>query len=281
MPAVTRKKSVRPSTTSQPLPQAMPTAPVASQPKRNPLKVLGKFAPKGYMPVLIGLLLIASFFLGMLVDKVQYLQSGQAQGLGYAPSGAQGQQAPGAQPPAQKQNVTLGHFPALGNKDAKVTIIEFADLRCPFCERFFTDTEQQLMKNYVDTGKAKFVFRQYAFLGPASTTAANAAECANDQGKFWEFHDYMYKNQPSESDTSMYTTDKLTEIAGTLGMNTDQFQSCLSTNKDADKASADLTEGQKVGVTGTPTIFINGTPVVGAQPYATFQQLIDQELAKK
>ncbi|MDE2025876.1 MAG: thioredoxin domain-containing protein, partial [Patescibacteria group bacterium] len=162
-----------------------------------------------------------------------------------------------------------------------VTIIEFADLRCPLCERFFTDTEPQIMKEYVDTGKAKFVFRQFAFLGPASTVAANAAECANEQGKCWDFHNYMYKNQPDESDTSMYTTDKLTAIAGQLGMNTDQFQSCLSANKYSDKVNADISEGQKVGVTGTPTIFVNGTPLVGAQPYDSFKQLIDQELAKK
>lgn len=273
---VTRKKTVKPITTPEVASQPIVPTTVVTTPKKNPFRVLSKLKPTSYTPVLMALLLIAAFFLGMLVDKVQYLQAGQ----GYVPSA---QQAAGTQPqaPAQKQNVSLGHFPVRGNSNAKVTIVEFADLRCPFCERFFTDTEPQIMKDYVDTGKAKFVFRQYAFLGPASTVAANAAECANEQGKFWDFHDYMYKNQPDESDTSMYTTDKLTAIAGQLGMNTDQFQSCLSANKYSDKVNSDMADGQKAGVTGTPTIFIDGTPIVGAQPYDAFKQLIDQELAKK
>lgn len=277
---VARKKTTR--VVKTPEPTSLPTESMTTalpEKRKNPFARFGGLKKIGYTPILMALLLIASFFLGMLVDKVQYLSAAN-QGQGYAPSAQQaGAQQP--QAPAQKQNVSLGHFPALGKSDAKVTIVEFADLRCPFCERFFTDTEPQLMKNYVDTGKAKFVFRQYAFLGPASTVAANAAECANEQGKFWDMHDYLYKNQPDESDTSMYTTDKLTQIAGTLGMNTDQFNSCLSANKYSDKVNADFSDGQKAGVTGTPTIFINGTPVVGAQPYSAFQQLIDSELAKK
>lgn len=279
---VARKKTAKTETPAQSTAQPVSPAPSVVEPKKTVMVKLPKLSfsalkSMGYTPFLMVLLLIASFFLGMLVDKVQYLQAGTQ---GNLPTGAQ-QLGNTQQAPAQKQNVTLGHFPVKGNNNAKVTIVEFADLRCPFCERFFTDTEPQIIKDYVDTGKAKFVFRQYAFLGPASTVAANAAECANEQGKFWDFHDYMYKNQPDESDTSMYTTDKLTAIAGQLGMNTDQFQSCLSANKYNDKVNADFTEGQKVGVTGTPTIFIDGTPVVGAQPYDTFKQLIDQELAKK
>jgi protein-disulfide isomerase len=265
--------------TPDPNPQPAATMPAMDIPmkRKNPFAFLAGLKKFGYTPILMTLLLIASFFLGMLVDKVQYLSAGQA----YAPTAAQPQAGAQQPVPGQKQNVSNGHFPVLGKSDAKVTIIEFADLRCPFCERFFTDTEPQIIKNYVDTGKAKFIFRQYAFLGPASTVAANAAECANEQGKFWDMHNYFYKNQPDESDTSMYNTDKLTEIAETLGMNTDQFRSCLDTNKYNDKVSADFSEGQKVGVTGTPTIFVDGTPLVGAQPYESFKQLIDAELAKK
>ncbi len=240
--------------------------------------------PKSYTPILIGLLIIAAFLVGQLYTKVQYLEqnggSGVAAGTQQAAAGQQGaqQQQAAAQP---VKNLSLGHFPALGNKNAKVQIVEFADLRCPFCEQFFTQTEPQIIKNYVDTGKATFSFRQYAFLGPSSTVAANAAECANEQGKFWAFHDYMYQHQPAETDTSMYTTDNLTTIAGQLGMDTAAFNSCLSSNKDAALAQKDFTEGQTAGVSGTPTIFIDGIPVVGAQPYSAFQTLIDQELAKK
>lgn len=238
-------------------------------------------APKSYTPILITLLVIASFLLGMLVTKVQYLE--QSGGTAYQAGTQQAAQQGNQQQPTGQRvaNMSLGHFPLLGNKDAKVHIVEFADFRCPFCEKFFTDTESQIIKDYVNTGKASFSFRQFPFLGPASTVAADAAECANNQGKFWAFHDYMYKNQPPESDTSMYTNDNLTQIAGQLGMDTNTFSSCLNDKQTDAKAQTDLTDGQKAGVSGTPTIFVNGIPVVGAQPYSAFQQIIDQELAKK
>ncbi len=238
--------------------------------------------PKSFTPVLIVLLIIASFLMGMLITKVQYLQSSSAG----APStyGSQQQAAAPNQPqapnPAQKQNVDIGHLPPLGNKNAKVTVVAFEDFRCPFCDKLFKDTLPQLKKDYIDTGKISFYYRHYQFLGPASVVAGNAAECANEQGKFWQLHDYLYTNQPSESDTSMYTTDNLTQIAGQLGMNTDQFRSCLDSKKYDKNVSDDLAAGQKAGVNGTPTLFINGLPVVGAQPYTAFKTVIDQELSK-
>jgi len=182
--------------------------------------------------------------------------------------------------PGAKVDVSVGHLPVKGKDSAKVTIVEFADFRCPFCEKFFTDTVSQITKDYIDSGKVKFAFRHYQFLGPASITAGNGAECANEQGKFWEYHDWLYKNQPSESDTSMYTTDKLTQAAQTLGMNADKFSSCLSSTKYAKNVSDDLAAGQKAGVNGTPATFINGQLISGAQPYANFKTLIDAELAK-
>lgn len=230
--------------------------------------------------LLVILLIVAAFLIGVLYTKVSYLEKGQNNQAG-TPTQQTGNQGAQATPaPGQKVDVGNGHFPALGKDNAKVTIVEFADFRCPFCEKFFTDTESQVIKDYVDTGKAKFAFRHFAFLGDASVVAANAAECANEQGKFWEYHNYLYKNQPPESDTSLYVTAKLTNIAGTLGMNTTQFQSCLDNKKYDKNVSGDLTDGQKAGVSGTPTIFINGISVVGAQPYNVFQSIIDQELAK-
>ena len=232
--------------------------------------------------ILVVLLIIAAFLIGVLFTKVQYLEKNQTGSLAAAPSqqaGAQPNQ-PQAPVPGQKQNIDVGHLPPLGNKDAKVKIVEFGDFRCPFCDQFFKNTEPQIKKDYIDSGKAVFYFRHYQFLGPASVVAGNAAECANEQGKFWDFHNYLYENQPSETDTSMYTTDKLTQIAGTLGMNTSQFQSCLSSTKYQKNVDEDLAAGQKAGVTGTPTIFINGLPIVGAQPYSAFQTVIDQELKK-
>ncbi len=262
---------------------AKPTSHPKTDLQENHTKSFTIPMPKSYTPILIFLLIIAAFFMGMLITKIQYLQSSNGSGTTAGTYGTQPQaQAPNQpnqpQAPLQKQNVAVGHFPPQGNKDAKVKIIEFGDLRCPFCDQFFKQTEPQIIKDYVDTGKAVFYFRQYAFLGPASTVAANAAECANEQGKFWEMHNYLYQNQPDESDTSMYTTDKLTQIAGTLGMDTNQFNSCLSANKYSQNVSDDLAAGQKAGVSGTPTVFINGTPIVGAQPYSAFQSAIETAL---
>ena len=230
------------------------------------------------------ILLLAFLVIGYLLGSVFPLRGSVlgANTVGTAPTPAP--QAPGTPPTLSAEEVnkklTLGHFPVKGNANAKVTIVEFADFRCPFCEKFYTDTEPQILKDYVDTGKAKFVFRNYAFLGPASVVAANAAECANDQGKFWDMYDYLYKNQPDESDISMYVTDKLSAAAGTLGMNASQFSSCLDAKTFDKRASDDLAEGQAVGVSGTPTFYINGKQLVGALPYATIKAAIDEELKK-
>lgn len=229
------------------------------------------------------LLLVAFLVIGYLFGKVEALQKGTGS-VAVAPTvapGAQQPQAPAApNPDDAKKKLSSARLPVKGNKDAKVKIVEFADFRCPFCEKVFTDTEPQLFKDYVDSGKASFEFRHYAFLGPASTVAANAAECANEQGKFWDYYEWLYKNQPSETDTSMYVTDKLAQAAGTLGMDTAQFTSCLDGKKYDKNVSDDLVLGQAVGVSGTPTFYINGVQLVGAQPYASIKAVVDQELAK-
>ncbi len=228
----------------------------------------------GYTQILVVLLVVSSYFLGVYNAQLKDLQ-----GSAPAVQGANAQ-ANIVSPTPGKVNVGLGYYPVLGNKNAKVTVVEFGDLRCPFCEQLYNNVEPQIMKDYVDTGKVKFVFRNYAFLGPASTLAANAVACANEQGKFWDMENYFYKNQPSETDTSMYTVDNLTQVAGTLGMDTNQFQSCLNSTKYSTQVATDLSDGQKAGVSGTPTLFIDGIPVVGAQPYSAFKTIIDQELAK-
>lgn len=258
--------------------------PRAAAKKINPLKKLDfkKFSPKSYTPILVVLLIIGSFFLGMLVDKVQYLQNGGATTppIGGTNAGQQagaGNQQP---PPAKKFDNSTGAFPVLGNKNAKVTIVEFADFQCPFCEKFFTDSYPSLKKDYIDTGKVKFAFRDYAFLGQESTFAAEAGRCANDQGKFWDYHDYLYSHQGSEN-SGTFAKDKLEGFAATMGLDTQQFNQCLESDKYAKDVAADTKAGQDFGVSGTPGTFINGTLIVGAQPYASFQTAIDQALAGK
>jgi len=230
---------------------------------------------------LVFVIVIFAFILGMLTIKVLDLQQQVNENKSASAAVAQtgGNTLPSAVPtPAGPVNVSIGNFPIKGNSNAKVTVIEFADFRCPFCEEWYKTTESSLMKDYVNTGKVKFAFRNYAFLGPASTLAAEAGECANDQGQFWAWHDYMYKNQPDESDTSMYTNDNLTQIAGNLGMDTSQFSSCLISKGASDKVAKDLSEGSTAGVSGTPTTFVNGVAIVGAVPYDQLKAAIDNAL---
>ena len=166
----------------------------------------------------------------------------------------------------------------LGSAKAKVTIVEFADFRCPFCERFYQESEKQMIKDYVDTGKARFVFKHFAFLGPQSTWASEAAECASEQGKFWEFHNWLYDNQAPESDLNYYSKTNLIKYAGSVGLDVNQFGSCLNSDKYSERVTKDANAGRQAGVSGTPTVFINGQKIVGAQPFAQFQQAIDAAL---
>lgn len=233
--------------------------------------------PKTWTPILMVLLLIASFLLGMLMTKVQYLQNNNPT----VPTTGQ-QQAGTAQPsvaPGTPVNVSVGNLPPLGNKDAKVKVVEFADFQCPFCKQWETSVWPSLKRDYIDTGKIAFYWRDYPFLGQESNYSASAARCANDQGKFWDFHDYLYNNQAQEN-SGAFSKDNLKKFAATMGLNTDQFNSCLDADKDAKAYQQDLSEGQKAGVNGTPTVFVNGVPVVGAQPYDTFKQAIDAALSK-
>lgn len=259
--------------------------------KQNKLFILSKslinrLTKINMVYVLGSLLVVASFLIGVLVTKVSYLENGVTTAAtlgantGGSNAGTVGQTgtAP-SQGPVGPVDVGNGHFPILGNNDAKVTIVEFADFQCPFCEQFFTDIEANLKKDYIDTGKVRFAFRQYAFLGQESTDAANAAECANDQGKFWEYHDYLYQHQGAEN-SGAFSKDHLKEFAATLGLDTATFNDCLDTNKDKANVDKDLAEGGTAGVNGTPATFINGVLISGAVPYAQIKAEIDKQLAK-
>ena len=138
----------------------------------------------------------------------------------------------------------------MGN--VKVKIIAFEDFRCPFCEKFFTDTEPQIIKDYVDTGKGVLYYRQYQFLGPASVIAGSAAECANEQGKFWAFHDMVFSNQESLNEMSFI------QYANALQLNLGDFQSCTQNPESLQAIQKDVEEGIALNIQGTPSLFING-----------------------
>ena len=189
--------------------------------------------------------------------------------------------APGGDPTAGpvKFDVSVDDDPVIGDANAKVTIIEFSDFECPFCSRFYTQTEIQLRKDYVDTGKVRLVYRDFPLssIHPNAQKAAEASECADEQGKFWEYHDLLFVKQESWAGTDGITAFK--QYAKDLGLNSGQFDSCLDTGKYASETEKDFQDGSNAGVSGTPSFFVNGEQVVGAQPYSVFKQLIDKNLA--
>ena len=177
-------------------------------------------------------------------------------------------------PPAGKVQVSVDDDAVLGDSDAPVTMIEFSDYECPFCGRHFSDTYPQIKKDYVDTGKVKIVFRDFPLsFHPNAQKAAEAAECAGEQGKYYEMHDKLYQNQQALDVAS------LKAYAQQLGLKTADFNKCLDDGKMASEISKDASEGGSYGVQGTPAFFINGKLVSGAQPFAAFKAAIDAELA--
>ena len=163
--------------------------------------------------------------------------------------------------------------PAKGPAKAPVTIIEFSDFECPFCGRVNPSIEEA-MHTYGD--QIRVVFRQFPLnIHPRAPKAAEAALCANDQGKFWEMHDAMFADQKK-----LEIAD-LKAKAGALGLDQAKFDACLDGGTMAARVAADLADGQKAGVTGTPAIFINGRVISGAVPFADLAKVIDDELMRK
>ncbi len=195
-------------------------------------------------------------------------------------------QVPSQSSAPQIFQVSLDDDPVKGDPDAPVTIVEFSDFQCPFCSRFFIQTLPALQENYIDTGKVKLVYRDFPIdsLHPNARPVHIAAECADEQGKFWEYHDVLFENQAqwnrlSSSDLS----SQLNQYATSMGLNSASFDSCLSSQSIANEVNADYLQAAKYGASGTPTFFIgnekNGfIKLVGAQPFTAFQATIDAQL---
>ena len=164
-----------------------------------------------------------------------------------------------------------------GDPNAPVTIIEFGDFQCPYCGRFFTETEPQIDKAYIQNGKVRFGFFNFAFLGQESNWAAEASECAADQDKYWEYHDKLYSGQAGENQGA-FNKDNLKKFAKDLGLDTRAFNECLDSGKYTQLIQDESSTASSIGVRSTPTFLINGQAVVGAQPFEIFQHTIDSFL---
>ena len=167
--------------------------------------------------------------------------------------------------------------PLLGDPNAKITVVEFGDYQCTYCHLFHENTKDALLQEYVNTGKVNFVFRDFPLNGPDSVLAAEAAYCAGDQDKYWQYHDELYKNWAGEK-TGWVNQKSLDKFANTVGLDLDKFDKCMSDNKYEQKVIDNYNFGQKIGIDGTPSFIIfegkNITKIVGAQPISVFEQVL-------
>ncbi len=232
----------------------------------------------------ISILVSAVLIGGALVFSTLYRGTGGA-GIFGGPTDNQG--APQGGAAGNADAMKLGPRDAiLGNANAPVTVIEYGDYQCPFCTRFFTQTQSQIVSNYVNSGKVKMVFRNFAFLGPESAAAAAAAECANDQKKLWPYHDALYQTKADdeakgggENDGSLNRA-LFIKLAQNLNMDVTAFTSCIDSNKYASLVAEEKAAAGAFGVNSTPFFFINGKQILGAEPYASFAQAIDAALKR-
>jgi protein-disulfide isomerase len=160
-----------------------------------------------------------------------------------------------------------------GDPDAPVTLIEFSDYQWPYCGRFATDAGRQIIQNYVDTGKVRFGYFNFAFLGEESFWAAEAAECAGDQDAYWQYHDYIFDHQNGENQGA-FSIDNLKQFAVDLGLDTAAFNDCLDSGKYTQRVQDQSRTASVIGVSSTPTFILNGQ---GMQTltYDDFKQAID------
>jgi protein-disulfide isomerase len=170
----------------------------------------------------------------------------------------------------QRIEVSLDDDPVLGPEDAPITIVEFSDFRCGFCRRFFQETFQPLLDAY--PSQIRFVYRDFPVVG--GFDAALAAECAHEQGAFWEYHNKLFSGELALGQSAYL------QYAEDLDLDIDEITECIESERYADEVNADTQYASDLGVRGTPMFFINGIPLVGAQPLEIFMQIIDGELGE-
>lgn len=227
------------------------------------------------------ILLIAFLLIGYLLGSLFPIKGGTlAQPVtptGAAPEGA-APETPAPDPKVVLDKLKNPRIPAKGDANAPVTIVEFSDFECPFCARFYSETLPQLQKDYIDTGKVKLVYMHYPLSFHAKAKPlANAAECANDQGKFWEMHDKIF-DENTAGTLSSATDATYKQWAQDLGLNPAEFNTCYDNQTFNAEIDKEFALGGEVGVTATPTFYINGRQLVGAMPFESFKAIVDEEL---
>ena len=225
--------------------------------------------------ILIGAAVVQVLLLIFISFQISNLGSVNAVDNGALPAAGQG--APSA--PVVNMEQLADDDAVLGDEDAPVTIIEFSDYQCPFCKRFHTDTFPQLNEEYIKTGKVKFIYRDFPLgFHQNAQKAAEAAECAGEQGKYYEMHEKLFTM--GNGDGSGLNPVDLKKCAQELKLDTGKFNTCLDSSAMRQEVAKDLADGQRAGVQGTPGFFVNGQEISGAQPFGAFQAVIEAELSR-
>jgi protein-disulfide isomerase len=217
-------------------------------------------------------LVVLAFAVGILVGYVAWGRNTTVTAAAGQPSGPV-VEAP-VTPKAQytRYDIPTEGYPSFGPADAKITIVEFSDFQCPFCRRFHDETYKPLLDAY--PGQIRFVYRNLPLtsIHPNAMPAAIASLCANDQNAYWDFHEKLFDNDTLDETTYVqYATD--------LGLDVEKFKTCLTSGSHDEFIKQDMDFSLGLGVQSTPTFFVNGLALIGAQPLSSFKQLIDKELA--
>jgi protein-disulfide isomerase len=176
--------------------------------------------------------------------------------------------------PVRRVDVSTDGDPSIGPKDAPVTIIEFSDYQCPYCQVWYKQVYQQLLASYPN--KILFVYRDLPLPShPEALPAAEAADCAGEQGAYWKYHDALFGQQYglNRAAYEQYATD--------LGLDKKAFAACLDSHRYKDEVQADANDAARIGISGTPSFVVNGRILIGALPFSEFKTVIDEELAAK
>ncbi|HUT06392.1 MAG TPA: DsbA family protein [Nitrosopumilaceae archaeon] len=247
-----------------------------------------KSTSPGLIVVLIAVVAVAAFFAGTYFSNLNsdvITKSDLDDAISKLESKITSvQQAPSQ--PLQPVKISLDNDPIRGDPNAPITIVEFSDFQCPFCARFHTQTLPSILEEYIEQGKVNLVYRDFPLqsIHPNALPAAVAAECANEQGKYWEFHDMLFEKQ---NDWSRLSSDAListfSQYATDVSLEQQQFDSCLESGKYLQEVQGDLSDGRDYGVTGTPGFFIGNDEIgfeklSGAQPFDSFKKVIDAQL---
>jgi protein-disulfide isomerase len=220
-------------------------------------------------------LVVLAFAAGILVGYVAWGRDASVTTVvAQQPTTGQVAEAPVTQEPRFiRYDIPTEGYPSFGPEDAEIVIVEFSDFQCPYCQRFHDETYPDLLAAY--PGKIRFVYRNFPLppnMHPDAMSAAVASLCANDQNAYWDYHDKLFGGSSlGEEIYIQYATE--------LGLNIEEFTACLSSGKHDDFIEKDMDFSTNLGVQSTPTFFVNGLAIVGAQPLSSFTQLIDKELA--